>query len=40
MSKALPDLKVVSGNSRGRKRYDKASKRALVQGDCMKLSAL
>ncbi|MCO4865984.1 transposase [Cupriavidus sp. WGtm5] len=26
-----PELKVVSSNSRGRKRYDKASKRALVE---------
>ncbi|CAP64191.1 transposase fragment, IS3 family [Cupriavidus phytorum] len=31
MSEASPELKVVSGNSRGRKRYDNASKRALVE---------
>jgi len=31
MSEASPELKVVSSNSRGRKRYDKASKRALVE---------
>lgn len=31
MSKKSPELKVVSCNSRGRRRYDKASKRALVE---------